>query len=171
MSAPSKPSTTTATATLNQVKTNDEGDTSTVSSTPRDGTSKPSQQQHRDRPLTEIIGQTFPSFDHHSIVVKPFEEESARDTAFSQELSAMLLDVMLETHAWASARPKHESHVAVQKFEKKISQVMEVEKEQGTSPFSLSSLPSVIFEQTRERLNEFVGRMKTALAALTGLGP
>ncbi|KAK0458776.1 uncharacterized protein EV420DRAFT_1230020, partial [Desarmillaria tabescens] len=122
-----------------------------------------------DRPLTEIIGQTFPSFDHQSIVVKPFEEESARDVAFSQELSAMLLDVVLETHAWASARPKHESQVAVQKFEKKISQVMEVEKEQGMSPFSLSSLPSVIFEQTRERLNEFVSRMKTALAALTGL--
>ncbi|KAK0480596.1 hypothetical protein IW261DRAFT_1607218 [Armillaria novae-zelandiae] len=178
MSTPSKVSTTTATATAtttsSQVKASDPGDTSTVSSTPRDGTSKPSQQQHRDRPLTEIIGQTFPSFDHHSIVVKPFEEESARDIAFSQELSAMLLDVMLETHAWASARPKHESQVAVQKFEKKISQVMEVEKEQGASPFSLQSLPSVIFvlftEQTRERLNEFVGRMKTALAALTGLG-
>ncbi len=57
----------------------------------------------------------------------------------------MLLDVVLETHAWASARPKYESQVAVQKFEKKISQVMEVEKEQGASPFSLSSLPSVVF--------------------------
>ncbi len=57
----------------------------------------------------------------------------------------MLLDVVLETHAWASARPKHESQVAVQKFEKKISQVMEVEKEQGAPPFSLSFLPSVIF--------------------------
>ena len=64
---------------------------------------------------------------------------------YTSELSAMLLDVVLETHAWASARPKHESQVAAQKFEKKISQVMEVEKEQGTSPFSLSSLPSVIF--------------------------
>ncbi|KAK0203620.1 hypothetical protein DFS33DRAFT_1383872 [Desarmillaria ectypa] len=177
MSAPSKASTTTTTTvTSNQVKTHDAGETSSLSSPPRDGSSKPSQQQHRDRPLTEIIGQTFPSFDHHSIVVKPFEEESARDVAFSQEttytteLSAMLLDVVLETHAWASARPKHESQVAVQKFEKKISQVMEVEKEQGMSPFSLSFLPSVIFEQTRERLNEFVSRMKTALAALTGLG-
>ncbi|PBK81141.1 hypothetical protein ARMGADRAFT_1020487 [Armillaria gallica] len=155
MSAPSKAMTTTATATSNQAKTHNACDPSSISSTPRDGTSKSSQQQHPDRPLTEIIGQTFPSFDHHSIVVKPFEEESARDVAFSQELSAMLLDVVLETHAWASARPKHESQVAVQKFEKKISQVMEVEKEQ---------------EQTRERLNEFVCRMKTALAALTGLG-
>lgn len=57
----------------------------------------------------------------------------------------MLLDVILETHAWAAARPKHESHAAVQKFEKKISEVMEVEKEQGMSPprtvsFSPSSL-------------------------------
>ncbi|KAK0192747.1 hypothetical protein F5146DRAFT_517585 [Armillaria mellea] len=167
MSAPSKPSATTTTAPSNQVKTHDANDRSSLSS---DVTSKPSQQQHHDRPLTEIIGQTFPLFDQHSIVVKPFGDESVRDAAFSQELSAMLLDVALETHAWASARPKHESQIAVQKFEKKISQVMEIEKEQGTSPFSLSSIPSVIFEQTRERLNEFVSRMKTALAALTGLG-
>ncbi|KAG7448728.1 uncharacterized protein BT62DRAFT_929819 [Guyanagaster necrorhizus] len=154
MSASSKASTTTTTtATSNSMKAHDIGETSSIPSTPRDGTYKPSQPRHR--PLTEIIGQTFPSFDHHSIVVKPFEEESARDAAFSQELSAMLLDVILETHAWASARPKQESQVAVQKFEKKISQIMGVEKEQ---------------EQTRERLNEFVSRMKTALAALTGLG-
>ncbi|KAK0192751.1 hypothetical protein F5146DRAFT_1222841 [Armillaria mellea] len=169
MSAPSKATTTTtATATSNKVTTNDGGDTSSVSSAPRDGTSKPSQQQRRDRPLTDIIGQTFPSFDHQSIVVKPFGEESARDVAFSQAQCYWM---------WSSKRmpghrhvPNYESQAAAQKFEKKISQVMEVEKEQGTSPFSLSSIPSVIFEQTRERLNEFVSRMKTALAALTGLG-
>ena len=62
------------------------------------------------------------------------------------ELSAMLLDVMLETHAWAAARPKHESQIAVQKFEKKISEVMDVEKQQGMlASFSISSFPSIIF--------------------------
>ncbi|KAF9027734.1 hypothetical protein BDZ89DRAFT_793126 [Hymenopellis radicata] len=129
---------------------------------------------HGERPLSDIIGQPFTPFDHQTAVVRPFADESARDAAFAQELSAMLLDVMLETHAWAAARPKHESQVAVQKFEKKISEVMEVEKEQGMlapSPlFSLSSIPSLIFEQTRERLNDFVCSMKNALAALTGLG-
>ncbi|KAK0232302.1 hypothetical protein EDD85DRAFT_847311 [Armillaria nabsnona] len=59
-----------------------------------------------------------------------FEEESVWGVAFSKELSAMLLDVVLETHAWASFHPKHESGLAVPKLEKKISQVMEVEKEQ-----------------------------------------
>ncbi|KAF8916459.1 hypothetical protein CPB85DRAFT_1289784 [Mucidula mucida] len=116
---------------------------------------RPSSPMHDERPLSDIIGQPFTPFDHQTAVVRPFADESARDAAFAQELSAMLLDVMLETHAWAAARPKHESQTAVQKYEKKISEVMEVEKEQ---------------EQTRERLNNFVCSMKNALAALTGLG-
>ncbi len=60
----------------------------------------------------------------------------------------MLLDVVLETHAWASSRPKHESKVGVPKVEKKISQVTEVEKEQGMSPLALSSLLSAIFDMS-----------------------
>ncbi|KAF9027725.1 hypothetical protein BDZ89DRAFT_921362, partial [Hymenopellis radicata] len=117
-----------------------------------------------ERPLSDIIGQPFTPFDHQAAVVRPFADESARDATFAQELSAMLLDVMLETHAWAAARPKHESQVAVQKFEKKISEVMEVEKEQGIR------ITDRHLEQTRERLNDFVCSMKNALAALTGLG-
>ncbi|KAK0445230.1 hypothetical protein EV421DRAFT_347733 [Armillaria borealis] len=61
----------------------------------------------------------------------------------------MLLDVVLEAHAWASSRPKHASQITVSKFEKKISQVTEVEKEQGTSPRTLSSLLSVIFDKSQ----------------------
>ncbi|KAF9026994.1 hypothetical protein BDZ89DRAFT_1039703 [Hymenopellis radicata] len=60
---------------------------------------------HGERPLSDIIGQPFTPFDHQTAVVRPFADESARDAAFAQELSAMLLDVMLETHAWAAARP------------------------------------------------------------------
>ncbi|PBK70836.1 hypothetical protein ARMSODRAFT_955579 [Armillaria solidipes] len=63
----------------------------------------------------------------------------------------MLLDVVLEAHAWALSHPKHEGQVVVPKFEKKISQVTEVEKEQGTSPRTLASLLSVIFDKVVHR--------------------
>lgn len=110
----------------------------------------PQLQNRRPGPLTDLIAQSFAPFDHQSAIVGPFSEEANRDIAFEKELSAMLLDVVLEMHAWAS-RPKHETHIAIAKFEDRISDVMEKEKEQET---------------TRERLNEFVTRMKTALAVL-----
>ncbi|KAF9078784.1 hypothetical protein BDP27DRAFT_1153118, partial [Rhodocollybia butyracea] len=125
------------------------------------------------RPLNEVIGESFAPFDHQKVVVRPFTEETARDTSFEQELGQLLLDAIIETHAWAAARPKFESQLAVQKLEQKISDVIEVEKTQGTSfstPLdSLSLWPALLFEQTRQSLHEFVTRMKTALAALTGL--
>jgi hypothetical protein len=84
----------------------------------------------------------------------------------------MLLDLVIETHAWASSRPKHESTATTQKFEKRIDDIIRVEQEQGNGCFSLSSIhltsaPSV--DSTRERLNDFLNRMRTALAALSGL--
>ncbi|KAG6830284.1 hypothetical protein H0H87_008582 [Tephrocybe sp. NHM501043] len=95
------------------------------------------------QPLADIIGQTFPPFDHHTNIVSPFNEELNRDSAFEKELGLMLLNALLETHAWAAARPKHESSLAAQNIEKKIVSVMETEKEQGMSeylsPLRLSS--------------------------------
>ena len=130
------------------------------------------------------------------------------------ELSSMLLDVIIETQAWASARPKHEAAMESQKLEEQISHILATEREQGMSspaPSSSSSFFRVRFvgmphsvmasllrcynidsnysfvlsvwsldilllifvaltitAQTRERLGEFVRRMKTALAALAG---
>ncbi|KAG7095383.1 hypothetical protein E1B28_006140 [Marasmius oreades] len=107
-----------------------------------------------DRPLTEVISEPFMPFDHQAAVVDPFTREMARDANFEQELGTMLLDLILETHAWSSARPKYESQMAIQKLEQKVTDVVEIEKEQ---------------EKTRNNLNEFVTRMRTALAALTGL--
>lgn len=43
----------------------------------------------------------------------------------------MLLDAVLETHAWAAARPKYESSLAAQNIEKKIVSMMNTENEQG----------------------------------------
>ena len=38
----------------------------------------------RGRPLEEIIGETFPPFDHQSAVVGPFQDETTRDLTFEQ---------------------------------------------------------------------------------------
>ncbi|KAF9269662.1 hypothetical protein L218DRAFT_850171 [Marasmius fiardii PR-910] len=122
---------------------------------------KPQTPAHADRPLSEIISEPFTPFDHHASVVDPFTREMARDANFEKELGTMILDIVLETHAWSLARPKYESQIAILKLEQKVSDVVEIEKEQGMflSPSS---------EKTRKSLMEFVTHMKTALAALTG---
>lgn len=38
----------------------------------------------QDRPITEVIGEPFPAFDHQTSVVGPYEEETARDAIFHQ---------------------------------------------------------------------------------------
>ncbi|PBK98791.1 hypothetical protein ARMGADRAFT_589190 [Armillaria gallica] len=103
---------------------------------------------------------------YHSIIVKPFEEDSVgcclllsryvfdlvliRGHVATTEPSAILLNIVLETHGWATSCLNYESDLKVPKFEKKIFQLeaTEVEKEQGTSPFSLLSLLSVIFDES-----------------------
>ena len=47
------------------------------------------------------------------------------------EIISLLLDALIETHAWATARPKHEDIVTAERFEQKISGIMDMEKEQG----------------------------------------
>ncbi len=62
---------------------------------------------------------------------------------YTTEFSMMLLDMVdmvFKKYAWVSSHLKHKSQGVVLMFEKKISQVMEVEKEQGTSPLSKSML-------------------------------
>ncbi|KIY47418.1 hypothetical protein FISHEDRAFT_30171, partial [Fistulina hepatica ATCC 64428] len=85
------------------------------------------------KPLSELIDQHFSHFEHQKEIVGPFGEETLRDQSFEQELGQKLLDIILEAHAWSAARPKHESQVAVARYEKKIAEVMEAEKQQGTS--------------------------------------
>ncbi|KAJ3975681.1 hypothetical protein EV361DRAFT_887542 [Lentinula raphanica] len=87
----------------------------------------------KERPLAEVISEKFAPFDHNRLVVGPFTEETNRDANFEQELGTLLLDIMLETHAWAAARPRFESQLAMQRLENRISDVMEVESTQGMS--------------------------------------
>ncbi|KAH9917706.1 uncharacterized protein B0H18DRAFT_1033475 [Fomitopsis serialis] len=119
-----------------------------------------SSQSSKRRAIADVISQTYPPFDHRSTIVEPFDNESKRDVEFLEKLNAMLLELMLDFHAWSTARPAHESDTNADALEKEVKVVIEFEKEQGMSS---------LIEKTRQRLNEFVTRIKLALAALTGL--
>ncbi|KAJ6509267.1 hypothetical protein C8R47DRAFT_1098017 [Mycena vitilis] len=125
-------------------------------SSPRPRSPPPAQPQPvstRGPSTLELIGSQFPAFDCESAVIFPFQDEAARDDAFQKELNEMLLDAALEAHAWASTRPFHETERATGKYEQQIMAVQAQENDQ---------------EKTRQKLNDFVTRMRAALAALTG---
>ncbi|KAI0366823.1 hypothetical protein BV20DRAFT_971330 [Pilatotrama ljubarskyi] len=109
----------------------------------------------RKRPISEMLSETFVPFDHAAKVVAPFDNETKRDAEFLEKLNTMLLELILDFHAWSAARPTHESDKTADTLEKEIKSLREAEKEQ---------------EQTRQRLNDFITRIKLALAALTALG-
>ncbi|KAI0703719.1 hypothetical protein BC835DRAFT_1262355 [Cytidiella melzeri] len=118
----------------------------------------------KDSSVADLISQSFPKFDHRGTIVEPFDNEGRRDTEFQDKLSKMIIELMLELHAWSTSRPTQESDSTADTLEKEINGIMETEKEQGRS-LSLSASR----KKTRQRLNDFVNRIKMALAALTGL--
>nr|GAT49782.1 predicted protein [Mycena chlorophos] len=113
-------------------------------------TAPSSAQPRARRPVTEIIENEFRAFDCDSIIV-PFQAETARDATFQQEMNELILEATLEMHAWASARPFLETDAATSKYEQQVLELQQQENEQ---------------EKTRQRLQEFVTRMRTALALL-----
>ena len=54
----------------------------------------------------------------------------------------MLLELLLDTHAWATTRPAHESEECADAMERDIMNVREMERDQGTSPAFTSTPPS-----------------------------
>lgn len=56
------------------------------------------------------------------------------------ELSKMMIELMIEFHAWSTSRPVHESDRTADALEKEISGIMETELEQGRSPESTSHI-------------------------------
>jgi len=75
------------------------------------------------------------------------------------ELGNMLLGVIIETHAWASARPRHQTAMDGQKLEEQISHIIAIEREQGMSSPAPSSSSS--FFRVR-----FVGMPHSVMALL-----
>ncbi|RPD75533.1 hypothetical protein L226DRAFT_47340 [Lentinus tigrinus ALCF2SS1-7] len=108
------------------------------------------------RPISDVLSETFPSFDHHAKIVSPFDEETKRDAEFVEKLNTMLLELIIEFHAWSAARPTFESERTADALEKEVKALVEAEKEQ---------------EKTRQRLHDFITRIKLALVALTTLAP
>ncbi|KDQ58435.1 hypothetical protein JAAARDRAFT_128837 [Jaapia argillacea MUCL 33604] len=107
---------------------------------PRSSASQPSPSLSQKRNLTDIVSDKFPEFDHRSVVVNPFDEEAKRDTEFHQKLNEMLLDLMMEFHAWSTARPAQEANQAAETLEREIKAIMDLEKEQGRSSLQSSSV-------------------------------
>jgi hypothetical protein len=64
---------------------------SPISNLPSMADNKPSAvlptQSSQTRPLSEIIGETFPPFDHQLNIVSPFNDEANRDLAFERGTS------------------------------------------------------------------------------------
>lgn len=57
-----------------------------------------------DRPIAEIISENFPAFDADTLIVRPFEEEAARDAKFEEGMPASPFS-MLRT--WACIGEYH----------------------------------------------------------------
>ena len=49
------------------------------------------------------------------------------------ELNRMIVDLVIQFHAWASARPRHERNVTARRLEGQINDILTTEEEQGTS--------------------------------------
>lgn len=104
------------------------------------------------------------------------------------ETNKALLDLLLEFHAWAAAKPVREHEKATELLEKEVNFIIEKEKAQGrcsvtprsclgmrrivqtisSSPASFSSITPTDApkEQTRATLLDFIKSVKSALAAL-----
>ncbi|KAJ3556392.1 hypothetical protein NM688_g2054 [Phlebia brevispora] len=96
-----------------------------------------SSQAHDDRyemrSLSDVVSGTFSTFNHRGLIIEPFDNEAKRDAVFQEKLSEMIIDLMLEFHAWSTSRPTYESDSTADKLEKEINAIMETEKEQGRS--------------------------------------
>ena len=116
--------------------------------------------------ISAILSESLPPFDHGAQVVTPFEDETKRDAEFlesgymrslrriyeltrhshtlrwSSELNTMLLELIIEFHAWSAARPAYEGEKMADVLEQEVKMLRDAEKEQGTSAPSPSLSPS-----------------------------
>ncbi|CDO70478.1 hypothetical protein BN946_scf184569.g21 [Trametes cinnabarina] len=77
------------------------------------------------RPVSEMLSDTFVPFDHSSRIITPYDDETKRDAEF--------FAIVLEFHAWSTARPAHEHDKAADILEREIKNIRETEQEQGRS--------------------------------------
>ncbi|THG93384.1 hypothetical protein EW026_g7837 [Hermanssonia centrifuga] len=94
---------------------------------------QPPLNSNNKRAISEVISETSPKFDHRGNIVEPFDNEAKRDLEFQEKLSTMLIELMLEFHAWSISRPSQETDRTADILEKEINALIETEKEQGMS--------------------------------------
>ncbi|KAL5499008.1 hypothetical protein ACEPAH_1526 [Sanghuangporus vaninii] len=109
------------------------------------------------------LAKPFMPFAHQDLIKEPYEDDMRRDDEFKEQLHQQLLDLILEFHAWSTSRPDSETASAGEALVEEARVIQRLEEEQG--------MWSILFDQTRLRLVEFVARIKAALATLTGFGP
>ena len=117
-----------------------------------------------ERPLAEIISEKFLPFDSATYILEPLQAVVEKDATVDEGVQAhiftlcplvskhtdiplliiayttMLLDVILQTHAWATAPSKCKYDLECKKLEDQNSRILNTEQEQGMcSPTPLSS--------------------------------
>ncbi|KLO13352.1 hypothetical protein SCHPADRAFT_828187 [Schizopora paradoxa] len=131
-----------------------------------------SQTRRSAGPLEDTLANPFAPFLQEEVLVTPYRSELNKDAEFQEQLNSMLLSFVLKFHSWSTSRPAVETAAAGSKLSDDAQNIIAIEKEQGMSQFRPSffgmPLPRDSFE-SRQRLLEFISRMKDALAVLTGL--
>ncbi|KAF9530251.1 hypothetical protein CPB83DRAFT_905515 [Crepidotus variabilis] len=149
---------------------------------------RPARVQH-ELSVSEVISQKNTVFDKDTLILQPYVEELAKNDQFASEFNEMALDLILEFHAWSTARRQQEQHVHEYDLQEDLQKIEKTETEQGmytsllecsrgeskkASGVGISSppLPSYVcsrnLENMRKQMAEYMERMKVALAALTG---
>ncbi|TDL22873.1 hypothetical protein BD410DRAFT_788244 [Rickenella mellea] len=104
--------------------------------------------------VEESLATPFLAFSSDEIL-GPGDDEEQKDIEFQNQLHQMLLQLVLEFHAWSTSRPAHETAIKGEAILSETKMLRALEGEQ---------------ESTRLRLIEFISRVKSALAALTSFG-
>ncbi|KZV95911.1 hypothetical protein EXIGLDRAFT_734393 [Exidia glandulosa HHB12029] len=102
----------------------------------------------------DFLNTPFESFNPH-LVSDQYDDDARKEPDYEKEITRQMLEVMLEFHAWASARPKHETVTHGEELSGDVNEIAQVEERQ---------------EQARLKLIQFVAQIKSAVLALTNFG-
>ena len=100
--------------------------------------------------IDKELANPFPEFAHQEILATPYEAELKRDEEFQarkcvartalflticatyrSEMQQMLLDLILEVHAWSTSKPENESAAAGDALFEEAQNILRREQEQG----------------------------------------
>ncbi|EJD51182.1 hypothetical protein AURDEDRAFT_159590 [Auricularia subglabra TFB-10046 SS5] len=106
----------------------------------------------------DTIHTPFPPFNPASVSV-PYDDDARGLAQYETDITRALLETTLAFHAWACARPRAETRAVGDALSAEVRDVAAEEERQGMSSFELA----------RQRLIEFVAKIKLAVMSLTAL--